>query len=156
MNNLLSLAGSWLPHTARDNLTFSNQRHAMFMDFMQQPEIFHQNPLNSFIEFGEGFVKRFGEIEQLDDIYIVSDEIATAKAVLQLAYYEIMDGPDIHVMFTGMFRAGYTVKNLIAFLQFVSNEYFLMVHDVTVLELFGTHMFSGLNANNAFVKFGQL
>ena len=115
MNNLFHLAGSWLPHAARDEMTFSSQRHAGFMNFMQQPEIFIQNPFNSFVEFGDGFSKRFGEIEHLNDLYIVSNEVATAKAVLQLAYYEIMDGPDLHVMFTGLFRAGYTVKNLLAF-----------------------------------------
>ena len=107
-------------------------------------------------EFGYGFVERFGEQADISDIYLISNEIAIAKAVLQLSYYEIMDGPDPHVMITGIFRAGYTIKNLVTFLQFVAQESFLLDHDMTVLELFGNHVFSGLNANNAFLKYGQL
>ena len=48
----------------------------------------------------------------------INNELSTAKAILQLSYYEIMDGPDPHVMLTGLFRAGLAVKNLLAFLQF--------------------------------------
>ena len=71
-------------------------------------------------EFGYGFVERFGESAEVSDIYLISNEIAIAKAVIQLSYYEIMDGPDPRVMITGIFRAGYTIKNLVTFLQFVT------------------------------------
>ena len=88
------------------------------MNFMHQPEVFQQNPINSVIEFCEGFVEKFGETLQLQQFSKINNELSTAKAILQLSYYEIMDGPDPHVMLTGLFRAGLAVKDLLAFLQF--------------------------------------
>ena len=67
-----------------------------------------------------------------------------------------MDGPDPHVMLTGLFRAGLAVKNLLSFLQFVQLEHFLFDKDLSRVQLFSNNVFSGLNVDNAFVKFGQL
>ena len=61
MNNLFHLAGAWLPHTARDELTFSSQRHAIFRDFREKAEIFDQNQFNSLYEFTDGFFNKFGD-----------------------------------------------------------------------------------------------
>ena len=85
------------------------------MDFLGKPEVFSQNIDNSLYEFSDGFLEAFGLDEGLLDIYLISREFSTAKAILQLAYYEIMDGPDPRVMITGLCRAGHTIQNLLNF-----------------------------------------
>ena len=74
MNNLFHLAGAWLPHAARDELIFSSQRHALFKDFTQKAEIFNQNQFNSLYEFTDGFFNKFGDMEGLEDVYLISKE----------------------------------------------------------------------------------
>ena len=60
MNNLFHLASSWLPRSARDELVFSRYRHAVFMDFLEKPEVFSQNIADSLYEFSDGFLEAFG------------------------------------------------------------------------------------------------
>ena len=69
-----------------------------------------------------------------------------------MAYYEIMDGPDPHVMITGFFRAGHTIQNLITFLGYA----FVDKHDLKGMIKYGTNLLSSLSMDNAFLKFGQL
>ena len=54
-------------------------------------------------------MEEFGGLEHLQDIYIISKEFCIAKAILQLAYYEIIEGPDLKTMLSGFYRAGHTV-----------------------------------------------
>ena len=63
-----------------------------------------------------------------------------------------MDGPDLHAMFTGFFRAGTTIISLTQFLPFV---YYAQV-DVNNIIDFGGHILDKLSYDNAIVKFGQL
>ena len=155
MNHLVQLANkSWaIPHSMKDDFTTaSEQSHTYFKDFLDSTNVFKENPINEVYEFATGVWRGFAEQEKMENSYIISKEFSVAKALLVLSYYEIMDGPGLHDMFTGFFRAGKTIMSMWHFVPFV---YYAQV-DVNNMIDFGGHILDHLSYDNAIVKFGQL
>ena len=88
MNQILKVAvPSWIPHSHKDDLSFSGtETRFMFEDFLNQSEVLGSNPFTSVLDFTDAFVNEFADLQDLQDVFIISKELQVAKAMFYLAY----------------------------------------------------------------------